>query len=157
MPKVKVNPNAVAPSFITVAPGEYPMQFKRVSGDRPSIAQSEKGNWTLKMQLAHLAASTELVDMNNQPLKPTDMPGSVFHYFTLNEEQQGRIRQAFEAVGMNWAQAATAAGEFATEEAFGKWIEQSLDQQQVTVKLKTDCYQGNWSNKVERFIVAAAA
>ena len=151
MPKVSVNPQAKAPEFNAVQAGEYRMKFERVED---AIGQSERGNWSVKMRLVHLAPSTEIIGMNGVLLKATELPSSVFQNFMMNPEWQGTLRQAFEATGQAWP---TEALEFNSEEEFGNWIIQSLDQREVIARLKTEQYQGNWSNKVARFVVPESA
>lgn len=146
MPRVSVNPNAKAPEFNAVQAGEYRMKFERVEN---AIGQSEKGHWSVKMRLVHLAPATELIGISGSPLKPNEAASSVFQYFMANSDWQGNTRQAFEAVGLEWPKTAL---EFDSEEAYLSWVEQNLDQKEVTARLKTEQYQGNWSNKVARFV-----
>ena len=150
MPKVKVNPQAKAPEFNAVQAGEYRMKFERVDD---AVGQSEKGNWSVKMRLVHLAPSGSLIGISGEPLKPSELPSSVFQNFMMNPEWQGNLRQAFEAAGLQWP---TEEAEFESEEAFGNWIQEALDQKEVIARLKTENYQGNWNNKVARFVVPEA-
>lgn len=150
MPRISVNPNAKAPEFNTVAAGEYAMKFERVEN---AISQSDKGHWSVKMRLVHQVPVTDLKTVNGEPFKPTEVPSSVFQYFMMNPDWQGNLRQAFEAAGLQWP---TTGLDFESEEQFGNWIQDNLDQKEVIARLKTEQYQGNWSNKVARFVTASA-
>lgn len=147
MPKVKANPNALAPSFVTVAPAEYRMKFVRLA--EGACKQSAEGNWYTRMRLEHLGPFDGYLDMNNAQLKPTDVPGSVFMTFMMNPEWQGTLRQAVESTGQAWPTEEIEIDEF--------WIQDVLDGKEVVVRLKTSQYQGNWKNEVQRFIVPEVA
>lgn len=147
MPKVKANPNAKAPEFIVVAPGEYRMKFTRLA--EGACKQSEAGNWYTKMRLEHVGPFDGFIDMNNAPLKPLSVPGSVFVTFMMDPEMQGTLRQAVESTGQAWP-----AQELEIDE---NWIQDVLENRECVARLKTSQYQGNWKNEVARFIVPAVA
>lgn len=146
MPKISVNPDAKAPEFVAVAPGEYTMKFERL--DKDQVKQSEKGHWMTRMRLVHLTPIEQLTNINGEALKATEVPGSVFVNFMMNPDWQGNLRQAIEATGQEWPKAM----EFDDELAFGNWIQDSLENREVVARLKTSEYQGNWKNEVARFV-----
>lgn len=119
------------------------MKFQRV--EEP-LRTSEKGNQYVQMRLTHLAPGAELQSLETGlPLTESDLASSVRTNFMLTEKGQGTIRQAIEATGGVWPQSG---------EIDENWIQDSLDGREVVVRLKTREYKGDWSNEVQRFVVA---
>lgn len=148
MGRIKVNPDAKQPTFVAVQPGEYRMKFQRL--EEKSLGQSEKGNWWTRLRLVHLAPSENLISLaTGQPLRKDELPSSISAVFMLTEDRQGQVRQALESAGLQWP---TDAPEFESEEQYGLWIQQSLENREVVVRLKTRQYEGEWQNEVSRYI-----
>lgn len=151
MPKMKVNPNAQAPSFEAVVAGEYSMKFERLPKMDDRCKKSEKGNWYVRMLLKHLTPTVSLTSLTTgQPFKVTEFPSAVFVTFMMDPEMQGTLRQAFEAVGLEWPQDPNM-------EIDEEWIQAALENKEVGVRLKTSEYKGDWKNEVARFLVPEQA
>ncbi|MCH7790246.1 MAG: hypothetical protein IH940_12535 [Acidobacteria bacterium] len=101
------------------------------------------------MTVIHTTPKDQLTLMDGGAFTENMTPNRVSVYFS--HTAQGTLRQAFEAVGLEWPKEKQ---DFESNEAFGEWIQQSLEQHEVTTRLKTSQYEGNWSNKVARFIVS---
>lgn len=151
MGPVSTDPNAQMPSFEPVAAGEYAMRLERIGGDMPATRESKTtaGNMYTAMTLVHLTPKGQLTKMDGQPFGDNDSAGRVTIRFMHGK--QGTLRQAFEACGVEWP---AEAQNFEDDTALGEWIQQSLDQRDVTARLKTRQYEGNWNNDVARFVVA---
>ena len=154
MGPVSTDPDAQMPSFEPVAVGEYPMRLVRVSGEEKALNESQKtpGNMYTMMRVEHTTPKDQLTKMNGEPFGENETLSRVRIRFMHGK--QGTLRQAFEAVGIVWPKEKL---EFESDEAFADWIQQSLDQREVTARLKTRNYEGNWSNDVARFVVPVAA
>ena len=152
MPKISVNPNAKAPDFVAVAPGDYQMTFQRFP--EKHSGQSDKGNWWARLKLVHTAPSSSLLSLKSGlPLKADELPGSVSAVFMLDDRGQGKVRQAFEAAGLAWPTEADAPT-FESELEYAEWIQQNLENKVAVVCLSTKLNKerGTWDNEVAKYV-----
>lgn len=130
MPMFTPNPAAEANvGFDVVQPGTYRMRVKDI---KPF--DSKSGNKCLKVQLEYVDPSA----LSKEDGTPSSNPGNLFDNGLVTEpaEKQGRLRNFVEACGINWASAGN------TDELIGR---------EVDVKIKSEEYQGERSNKVVRY------
>lgn len=138
MAKFSPNPAAEAKAaFDVVQPGTYRMRVKEVTDKKPdgSILQSGKGNKYFKVTLEYVDP-TSLLREDGQPAKSV---GNIFDNGLVYEpaEAQGRLRNFVESCGKSWDTIND------TDELVGC---------EVDVKIKTDTYEGEKSNKVGRYL-----
>lgn len=132
------NPTAEANlGFDVVAPGTYRMRVKSITDKKKdgSMLISEKGNKYYKVELEYVDPSG-LTKLDGTPVKNA---GTLFDNGLIYEpaEAQGRLRNFVESCGISWADAGD---------------EQAMVGCEVDVKVKTEEYKGEQSNKVGRYL-----
>ena len=131
---VNVNPNAeVSTGFSPVKAGTYPMRIVDVV-DRYSDGKND-----LKVTLEHITQADQLLGVDNAELK--GQPARVFDYVMLDPEKQWKLRSITESAGLPW-------------EDYDPVVD--LKGKEVEVILKLETYEGNQSNKVNRYVVPQA-
>jgi hypothetical protein len=128
---ININPEAeVKTGFAPVKPGTYQIRVKEVTNRNP-----EKND--LKVVFEFVQPSTELLGIDNNPLKGN--AGSLFDYVMLEPDKQWKLRQLIEACGMPWAD----------------FDEMELQGKELYAIIKTEPYEGEIKNKINRYVVPA--
>lgn len=131
MAMINVNPEAeVKTGFAPVKPGTYQVRIKEVTNRNP-----EKND--LKVVFEYVQPASELLGVDNLPLKGN--AGSLFDYVMLDTEKQWKLRQLVEACGMPWS----------------NFDEMDLQGKECYAIIKTELYEGETKNKINRYVVAA--
>ena len=133
MARLTVNQAAeVSTSFEAVRPGTYRMRIKDVV-DRNNLTPSKND---LKVTLEYVDP-TSLVGITGEALKGS--AGNLFDYVMLDFEKQWKLRQVVEACGLPWGDLDPGT---------------DLKGQECDVIVKTEAYEGEMRNKVNRYVVA---
>ena len=128
MPRLTANPNAEASlAFDTVKPGDYAMRVKEISEET-----SKSGNPMWKITLEYVDP-TGCAKLDGSPAKN---PGTLIDYCVTTPESQGKLKGFVLACGERWE-------DLDSENLIGK---------ELTVRVKTEKYEGEDRNKVGRYI-----
>lgn len=131
--RVQVNPDTQPSGEFGYAPaGTYTLRVKEVTQQQKEGSPFPYLKWTFEFADPNVEAA------NNESGKPPKKVGNVFENTTLKPEAQFRLRDLCDALGVKW-------GDFDTDEVIGM---------ECQARVKVDEYNGEFSNKVGKFIPA---